>query len=776
MLQNVRSSARDGIVLGVALVLVFASSPARAEIVLGPRFEIDAPIAGAPAWGDQSRPRLATSPAGTLVLWMNRFAAQAWGGAQAEWSISGALLSDKTVTRIGSPKLAGFNGSHDVAFAGHGFVVVYEDETGLVALRLGNDGTFLDSSPRLLVPLDPSRSVRVVDLDCDNQGRCLLVSRAHAAGQHELEATAFGWDEPASQPKPIALTLNGADAAVARSDTGFLAVYLADDEPAATSVDLRLRAQRFDAWGNALGTALELDHQPKGSYPVLLAPTIDGHALVWWGGPKGTFYARAGRLDAQGQMLGFSQFDLGDGGQGIRALTTAGADIVLFWCKQDGTSATRIPVDGASEDLGVVMPGACAQEAAYDGTRHLLVWDADYWPYYADGNADGSDVYAAWLDALVPGAGRFVLSSADNSQWRPQVVAPLAAGEPALVVWNDNRNEHTEVFGVPFGPDGCPIGSPAPIFPGLTPHSLISVAAAESGSFVVAHTSSSAPYGQQLLARLDLSGNSLGAAIDLTQVMPEKPRSFWPNATGGLTVNFGSFGHSLGLLFVEPSGEVKAGPALNRQVLRAGRLDDDEAFTVAYELDEWSPQCFPDPLVAGPLSFRIDFFSATTGTETRAPIIEQAESSFPCTLEVELYSARDGYVFVWREAQDGLMPAENQRFAGFLGSNGEWSGRRLLPADERTGPTQVGDELWWVGGQATLSRRRQGKFRGSNDAAANVSASAHRRQAAPRATARGLANDFVGLRRAPERDAGRRRARDGAEHGHAGAVWPNAKH
>jgi hypothetical protein len=129
----------------------------------------------------------------------------------------------------------------------------------------------------------------------------------------------------------------------------------------------------------------------------------------------------------------------------------------------------RVAADSQLEDLGGGFPNG--EAAAFDGTGHWLVRGYD-------------DVEAARVVTPIEGAVQPILVSvANNSQWSSRS-AVASTGSGGAVVWNDNRNDESDVYALALGADGCPLRLPEIVFGGSGSQTVEGVAA-DSGGFLV---------------------------------------------------------------------------------------------------------------------------------------------------------------------------------------------------------------------------------------------------------------------------------------------------
>jgi len=505
------------IVLVVPNDVVSASAyPAVLDPTILAESEIDKPVSGSSASGEQYNPAIASlgSGKGYLAVW--------YDGRGVRPALYGArIASDGTVldgtgipiaTGIGStvPSIASSPNGLLVTWA-ISYVDLYQSP-GVYAVRLDAQGNPIDPAPVTVVANETNVQLPTAAFD----GTAWLVAWQRYGGAQTSYDIA-GVRVPATGPVT--------PAAAIEIGKGLEAEY----QPLVTFDG----TNHFVTWrssGAVFARRVGQDGKPIGDRVTLAASAgsnlsafhtaFDGtqHLVVW-----SDYVPASGSYDVFGRRIALAGTPIDPGYIGIstdasyderpRAVWD-GASFVVAWSRSGALLASRVSAAGAVLDAPIgIAPGTDYYDfrLASDGTSSLAVARA-----YGGSSLTGSDVTGVRIGKPPAAAAPFVVSRAANSETEP---ATAFNGTTHMAAWLDTRDGRPAIYGAPVSPDGQPgaavkLVSDAVRFPNELTRPRI---ASDGAGFLLvfyAYDQSAMKRGIRGL-RLDAAGNPSGAIFDV---------------------------------------------------------------------------------------------------------------------------------------------------------------------------------------------------------------------------------------------------------------------
>ena len=218
-------------------------------------------------------------------------------------------------------------------------------------------------------------------------------------------------------------------------------------------------AASADSVGPAFEVGGDVDLVAAVEYQIDASMAFDGvsYLVVWADYRSQTSYdVFAARVASDGSIVDEGGFIISaaEGYQESPAVAFDGTNYLVVWTDmRNGTGdiyASRVDTGGVVLDPGGVAicteAGAQGDPAiAFDGTNYLVVW--------TDTRDANENIYGARVDtdAVVLDPGGFAVCT-DAEQQRYAAVSPNGAGW--LIVWQDLRNTHVDVYGARVNPGG----------------------------------------------------------------------------------------------------------------------------------------------------------------------------------------------------------------------------------------------------------------------------------------------------------------------------------
>jgi hypothetical protein len=508
------------IVMVVPNEVVRASSyPAILDPTLTAEQEIDKPIAGSSAGGDQSAPSVVSAGPGKgyLAVWYDRRGVRpAIYGARV--ASNGTLIDDTGLpiaTSVGSTQpfiAAAPSGGYIVVWA-VSYVDIYQG-AGVYAVRLDADGTALDPAPVRIGPSQTNVRVPTAAFDGTNW---LVAWNRYAGGttSYDILAARLGKTGVPVDATPIEITKE-VDAeynpVVTFDGTDFLVAWRSS---------AAVYGRKYGKDGKPLGARLTLATAPAGSlYDFYTAFDGTRHIVVFSSYAQATsvdVYAR--RFDKNGAAL-----DLGNVGIAVGPeyderprVVHDGTDFLMTWTRSNQLMGARMNGGGGVLDAPIVLATSTSSyydaSSASDGLGSLVVNGEYISPV-------GYDVKSTRVGKPpAPGVPAVVLSKAANSQTDPAVAW---SGVSHYAAWVDSRDGRPGLWGARLAPDGQP-QPPAKLVSDAKYTQLTRPRVASDGSgFLVVFfayeslTNKRAIYG----LRVDAAGQPDAAVFELTPTNP----------------------------------------------------------------------------------------------------------------------------------------------------------------------------------------------------------------------------------------------------------------
>ncbi|MBN1204107.1 MAG: tandem-95 repeat protein [Myxococcaceae bacterium] len=409
---------------------------------------MDEPVPGAPAYGDQLNPEVASNGTDYLVVWMD----QQPGGVDIRGvrvSSAGQVLDTGTFAISTG---AGDLGSPVVASNGTDYLVVWTEQqpggADLRGARVSSAGQVLDTEPLALSTQEGTQYQPAVVSDGTGY---LVVWTDVGVGEVHIRGTRVSSAGQVLDTPALALSTAsgyGGNPSVAFNGTDYLVVwdvwsgsssFMRDIQGARVSRE----GQVLDAGGISISSTVGDQHSPS------VASDGAGFLVVWRDVRNGKDYDAdiyGARVSGVGEVLDPS---------GLRISTTSrnelSAEVVsrqgrylVAWSRDQGSSQDMAGawVDGEGTVLGqlelVAGTEGGAPRVASGGAGFFLVWSEYLF--------DDKDVFGARVGETgeVLDAPGLLLSTAANPQAQP---AMASNGTDYLVVWTDRRGESWDLYG-----------------------------------------------------------------------------------------------------------------------------------------------------------------------------------------------------------------------------------------------------------------------------------------------------------------------------------------
>jgi hypothetical protein len=501
-------------------VIATSTYPAVLDPTLTPEQEVDTPVAGSTAGGDQNAPSVVSQGAGKgyFAVWYDRRGIRpAIYGARV--ASDGKVLDDTGIpiaTSVGSnqPFIAAANGGGYVVVWAVSYIDIYQ-QPGVYAVRLDADGKVLDPTPITVVANQTNVQGPTAAFDGTNW---MLAWNRYAGGatSYDIYGARLGSTGPVLDATPFAISKE--------LDAEFLPVVTFDG----TDFFITWRsyagvfARKYGKDAKPIGDRLTLATSPTGSLYNFHA-AFDGtrHVVVWStydpfnSGPD--VYAR--RFDKAGSPIDPGNIAIAvDGNYDDRPRVAAsGTEFMITWSRSGMLAGARLSGGGGLLDAPTTLASAgnyYDYSLASDGLGSLVVSGE----YTSPG---GYDVKAVKI-AKVPAAGvtPVLVSKAANSETEPSLAW---SGAKHFAAWIDSRDAQTGIWGALVGTDGR--AEPAAKLVGDVKYTQLTrprVASDGSGYLVVFYAYDSSVGRPSIRGqRVDATGTANGAAFELTPANPQ---------------------------------------------------------------------------------------------------------------------------------------------------------------------------------------------------------------------------------------------------------------
>lgn len=501
-------------------VLASSAYPAVLDPTVTPEQEIDTPLAGSTAGGDQNAPSVVSQGPGKgyFAVWYDRRGARP-GIYGARLATDGKVLDDTGIpiaTSVGSnqPFISAANGGGFLVVWAVSYVDIYQ-AAGVYGTRLDPNGVVLDAAPFTLATGQASPQGPKAAFDGTNW---LVAWHRNAGGTttYDIAGARIGktgavLDSPAIKISSEAdyeysptVTFDGTDHLVSwHTSTGVFGRKVGTD-------------------GKLVGNRLTLASVAAGNYVYSATEAFDGtrHLVTWsaYNGVNGVdVFAR--RFDKTGAPL-----DAADLGVAVDTnyddqprVVSDGTDFLVAWSRSGVLTGARMNGNGALLDPPTAFTAAGTYyydfAMASDGLGSLLV-SSEF------STASGYDVKAVKVaKSPISAAASVVVSKASNSETDPSVAW---GGASHYAVWLDTRDAQLDILGASIA-STAQAQPPAKLVadPRYTQLSRPRIASDGSGYLVVFSAYDNTTFRPSVRGlRLDATGAPSGGIFELSPVNP----------------------------------------------------------------------------------------------------------------------------------------------------------------------------------------------------------------------------------------------------------------
>jgi hypothetical protein len=316
----------------------------------------------------------------------------------------------------------------------------------------------------------------------------------------------------------------GSNPAVAFDGTDLLAVW--SDARKGSDLDIfgmlvRPDGTVLDSAGIAITTVRGNDLDPA------VASNGSSYLVVWTDDSSGVPHVYGARVAPDGTLLDSEAIPIVAGGnpQQYPAVRSDGDDFLVTWTLNstdaDIYGARVTPNGDVLDPAGIPICTAPTEQSrpavAYDGIDYLVVW--------SDQRNGSTDIYGARVSpsGVVLDSSGIAISTNNYDQSYPAVASDTTG---SLVVWEDRRNNPTDIFGARVTRDGIvldTLGIPISVEPGYQNTPCI---ASEGAGFMAAWTDRRSGIYQVYGSRISSAGEVLdpgGIAIAIRDSLQENP-------------------------------------------------------------------------------------------------------------------------------------------------------------------------------------------------------------------------------------------------------------
>lgn len=432
-------------------VVARSAYPAVLDPTIAAEQEIDQPIAGSSAGGDQSSPSIASGGPGKgyLAVWFDRRGIRpAIYGARI--ASDGKIIDDTGIpiaTSVGSTQPY-------IAASGSGYIVVWTvsyvdvyQPAGVYAVRLDADGKPLDTTPVAVLKNQTNAQQPSAAFDGSNW---LIAWHRYAGGttSNDIFAARLGKTGPVLDAAAITVSKETEPEYaphVAFDGTDFLVMW---------RTSLAVNAQKFGKDGKPIGARLPLVAAGQSIYDVSAAFDGTRHTVVWTTySPFTSTDVFARRFDKAGTPQDVAPLSISvDASYDERpAVAFDGTDFFITWARASTLLGVRMNTSGTVIDAPITLSTGTSSYYDYglasDGAGSLVVNGEYVSPV-------GYDVKALKIaKPPVAGATPVLVSKAGNSETEPGVAWN---GQSHFAAWIDSRKGFPAIWGTRIGAEGQP--------------------------------------------------------------------------------------------------------------------------------------------------------------------------------------------------------------------------------------------------------------------------------------------------------------------------------
>jgi hypothetical protein len=511
--------ATGEIVMAVPDAVVASSTyPAILDPTLTPETEVDQPIAGSSAGGDQNSPSVTSQGAGKgyFAVWYDRRGIRpAIYGARI--ATDGKVIDDTGIpiaTSVGSnqPYIAAANGGGFLVVWSVSYVDVYQ-QPGVYAVRLDANGAVLDQTPITIAANETNVQGPTAAFDGTNW---FTAWHRYVGGttSYDIFGARIGKTGPPLDATPIEISKD--------VDAEFYPVVRFDG----TSYFVTWRSyvsvfgRKYGTDGKPIGTRLTLATSPTGSLYNFDA-AFDGtrHVVSWstYNGANGQdVYAR--RFSTAGAPQDAADIPIAvDANYDDRPRVAAdGTNFLITWSRSGMLLGARLSPAGGVLDPPTTLASGTGTYYDYslasDGLGSLVVNGEYVSPI-------GYDVKEVKIAKAIGITAPVVVSKAANSETEPSLAWN---GTTHYAVWVDSRDGQPGIWGARLGADAQP-QPPVKLASDVKYTQLSRPRIATDGSgFLVVFYAYDSTAGRPIVyaQRLDATGAASGALFELTTVNP----------------------------------------------------------------------------------------------------------------------------------------------------------------------------------------------------------------------------------------------------------------
>ena len=504
-------------------VLATSQYPAVLDPTLTPEQEVDKPLAGSSAGGDQNAPSVVSQGPGKgyFAVWYDRRGARP-GIYGARVASDGKVLDDTGIpiaSSVGSnqPSIAAAPG-------GAGFLVTWAvsyvdiyQPVGVYGIRLDGNGSLLDAAPVTLATGLSSPQLPKAAFDGTNW---FVAWNFNAGGMtsYDIEGVRLPKSGPVLDASPVKIS----------SDTEYeyapIVSFDGTDFFVSWHTARGVFAGKVGKDGKLVGNRVTLVSIPAASYLYSASETFDGtrHLVTWsaynaLGATGVDIFAR--RFDVAGTPLDAADLIVAaDANYDDQPrVTSDGTNFLIAWSRSGILTGARMNTSGALLDAPITLSTSTSYSydfsLASDGLGSLLVMSE----YSA---ASGADVKAVKIaNPPVAGVPPVILSKAANSETDPSIAW---GGTSHYAVLVDSRDPQPDIWGARIDTN-AQAQPPVKLF-GDPKHAQLSrprIASDGSGYLVVFSTYDNMLFRPAVEGlRLDATGAPSGGPFELSPVNP----------------------------------------------------------------------------------------------------------------------------------------------------------------------------------------------------------------------------------------------------------------
>ncbi len=416
----------------------------------------------APALNAQQSPSVAFDGTNYLVVWSDGRRGSGTDIYGARVSPAGSVLDPSGLVLSSSSVFNLLKSAPAIVFDGTNYLIVWDEKTGftgpanLLGLRVSPAGTPLGSP---FTVSDATGNQLAAALAFDGTNALAVWQDDRSGAGSDIYATRISPAGVVLDPGGIAVSTQAATQAsptVAFTGSAYLIAWEDYRNQLTTGIDLY--GARVSQGGAVLdGSALPLVEAASTQAQPALASVGSQYLLAWQDLRAGSLDVYAARVAGTGAVLDAPgvQVAAAPGTQSMVAVASNSTQALITWsddrtadiigARVDASTALTV-LDPAGFTVSLSANSETSPAVAFDGTNHLVVWQ--------DNRGNGFDIYGVRVSGsgtVLDPAG-FVISAASGHQRNPAVSFD---GTNYLVAWEDTRNEATgDIFGARVSPSG----------------------------------------------------------------------------------------------------------------------------------------------------------------------------------------------------------------------------------------------------------------------------------------------------------------------------------